>query len=197
MSDEKTYSEADVKALVAAAVGPLNEKLASLESAQSEAEVAEKLAAAKAEGDIKAAELQSELDAKDLELKAAQDRAVAAEKEATDIKAYLADEVTKAEEVAAAEARTEERVGKIREAANFTDEHIEKNKSRWAAMDEEEFAFLVENLAAKVGPKGAPAKKDTPKPQTALYAARETGTSSALSAMRELREAGVDARRIK
>lgn len=191
MSD-KTFSEEEVAAKVAAALKPLEDRIAAYEAEQAEGAVEAKIAEAVEPLEAKVAELQKDLDVKIAE-------ADAAKAQVEEIEAYLAAEEAAKEEAAAREERQENRRAQVKEHANYTDEHIEANLERWTDMEDAEFAGFIEDLkAAGVKPAEKP-KDDVIPDKTGLKAARETAAAegrSKLGAIRSLREAGYDARRI-
>lgn len=186
MSD-KTYSEDEVAAKVAAAVKPLEDKIAAFEAQDADAEIEAKIAEAVDPLKEQVAQLQKDLDIKTAE-------AEAAKQEIDDVNAYLADEQAKAEEAEAREERKGNRMAQVKEHTNFSDEHVAANIDRWADMEDAEFAGFIEDLkAAGVKPSG-----ESKIPSTRLSTAREIASEdeAPASGLRRLRAAGVDARRV-
>lgn len=189
MSD-KTFSKEEVDAAVAAAVAPLQARMADLEAEKSAEEIQTQIDEAKAEVESQLAEVQKELDLKTAE-------ADAAKQELEDVKAYLTAEVEAQAEAAAKEARKADRIEKVKEAASYSDEYVATHADRWAAWDDEEFAgFLSDLKATGVKP------NEKPPVDTALNMGGENaslnggGEKSALSGLREVVKAGFDPRRI-
>lgn len=155
--------DAAVAKAVAEATGPLQTKLDELTSQSAEQAQQDAIDAAVAEKVAELAELQTKFDAATLE--------AATEKKAReDLEAFLAAEQTKADEKAAADARKDARIEEIKTAElPFTDEWIEENADRLAAMNDEDWAArLVEwkTLAKKDDDGTIPTK-------TSLQATRE------------------------
>lgn len=190
---EKDYTEEDVKAAVAAAVKPLEDRLGELEGAKAEEAIEAKIAEARVELETKVADLQKDLDVKVAEV-------TAAKQEIEDINAYLKAENDAATEEAAREARKTERLDQVKENANYPDEYLATHADRWSAWSDEEFAGFIDDLKAAGVTKGESSKKDEKlPPETKLSTSRETSShesTSALSGLLEMRAAGIDARRI-
>lgn len=189
MSD-KTYTEEDLKAAVALATQPLAAKIAELEAKDAEAEIETKVAEA-------VAPVKEELDQAKKDLDVATAAVEAAKSELEDVKTYLAAE---AEAAKAAEEVAERKAQRIEEAkAFYKAEYVEAQADRWAAMSDEEFAGLIEDLKAAGVKSGKPEDDKLPE-ETKLSAGRETASSddakTNLGAIHELRRAGIDARRI-
>jgi hypothetical protein len=199
---DKTFTQEDLDAAIAKAVGdakgPLEEQVRELRAAQGQSEVEAQVAEATQPLEARIAELEAELDNKTNEAETQQKRA-------DGIVAWLEEEGQKAEQAQANEARKAERTEKVREAANFSDEYVEQNAERWAAMDDEAFEAAVDGwreqaAAASNGALGRPATSELPR-ETALQASREnggksTGRTSAVREVMGLRRRGVDPRRI-
>lgn len=190
---EKDYTEEDMRSAVAAAVKPLEDRLGELEGAKAEEAIEAKIAEAKIELETKVAGLEKDLDVKVAE-------ATAAKQEIEDVKAYLKAEDEAVKEAASKEARKTERLDKVKENANYTDEYLDTHADRWAAWSEEEFAGFLDDLKAAGVTKSESSKKDETLPKdTKLSTTGETAskeTTSALSGLLEMRRAGIDARRI-
>lgn len=190
---EKTYTDPEVQALVTAAVAEatkdLSAELESLKSSLTASESDAKIAQIQADADEKVADLQAQLDAKVIEAQAS--------KTAHDeLVAYLEGEATRVETEAAAEARKEERVKAVSEAASFPEEYVTANTDRWAAMDDEAFELLLADYKSVSAKSGG---DTTTVPTTALTATRDATTSGAAPAARALiglRREGVDPRQI-
>lgn len=137
----RMYTEDELTSAVSEAVAPIQAELDSLRSSLAEDEVEARVSAAKAEVEAQVAELQTKLDAAEI-------RAVEAEAARDEILGWLEAEAaakTEAEELAA---RREARLVAVKEAASFSDEHIEANLDRWTALDDEVFEALVDDWKA-------------------------------------------------
>ena len=185
----KTYTEDELRAAVEAAIGELRGELDTLRASQEASEIESRINAAVATATepltAQVTELQSKLDAAVIEAQNEKARADGLE----------------AEKVAAAEAATlaarkDERLGKVKEVANFPQEYLDANAERFAAMSDEDFEARLDEyrqIAVKgTGTDGLPNK-------TALHAATESGTGGGQpqSAVRDLfamRRAGIDPR---
>lgn len=182
MSADKTYTEDDLKAAVdkavAEATSELKAKLSDLENSQQQTELDKAVADVKAEAESTVKELQEKLDAAVLEAQT--------EKQAReDLEASIAAEKQAAEEAAALEARKDQRLTQVKEVASFPDDYLTANAERWAKLDDDEFAKLIEDW--KVIASKSDAKPPT---KTAMTASRdESGnqTESALGFVSELR----------
>lgn len=202
MSD-MTFTEDQVEALVQAkvaeATASLQAELDTFKSSQEAAAVEAKIAEAKAEADEKVRDLQAQLDASVIE-------ASEAKKAYEDLTTYLDSLKTEAEAAAALEALTEERKAAVAEAVTFPEEYVEQNVARWAAMSAEDFEATLADYKAIAERAAASAKETSGSEEpgvpgaTALGSgARETAGATgsgftALSALREVRAAGVDPR---
>lgn len=192
MSD-KTHTAEELAAAVALATKELQDQVRDLQAAQSQDEVASKVAEAVAETEAKLADAQAALDIAVAE-KAAADQKVA------DVEAYLAAEKAAADEAVAVEARKAERIETVKEAASFTDEYVAQHADRWAQMAQEDFDALVDGIKT-VAPKQSAASDDKIPGDTKLSSASEIasqgqGEASGLSTILDLRRAGIDARRL-
>lgn len=186
-----SYTEEEFRAAVDKAVAeattPLNQRISELEGAQAESAVEAKFAEIRAEAEAKVSEIQSQLDSAVLEAQQA--------KEAREqLEAFLNEEAEKAQREAETAARKEERLGKVREAANFPEEYLEANADRFAAMSDEDFDKAIEDwgeIAAKSD------DGSRPPAATALHASRDNDPGRPTSAVAEvfaLRDSGVDTR---
>lgn len=191
----KTYSEDEALALVTAAVAEatkdLSAELDDLKATKTASEWETKIADLKVETDAKVADLQAQLDGKVIEAQAS--------KTAHDeLVAFLDSEKERTELEAAVNARKEERVKAVAEAATFPEEYLTANTERWATMDDEAFEALLADYKS-VSAKSGETTTTTVPTTTALHATRETTTTGAASAARELialRNEGVDPRQI-
>lgn len=191
MSD-KTYTSEELAAAVALAVKPLEDKITELEAKDAEAETETKIAEAKAELETKISELSTALDVKVAEVEAAK-------KELEDLKTYLDAEKARVDEEAAREARKSERVEQVKENANYPDDYLNGQADRWAAMSDEEFAGLIDDLKA-AGVKKADEEDDSLPADTKLTGASEKaskdGDTSVVRSLLEFQRAGVKLNRI-
>jgi hypothetical protein len=180
---DKTYTEEDLKTAIAKALEPVQAELEALK-AQADADAVEaRIAEMKAEHDAAVAALQSQLDEKAAEAQSAAD-------ERDNILAWLSSEaqaIAEAEEMAA---RKDERLAKIKEAANFSDEYIAANVDRWVAMNDESFEATVEAVKAAAEAAKADAG-EAPKPDlaaTSMKAERETASAGGSDPMANVRD---------
>lgn len=183
---EKTYSEADY-AKLQGEVSELTAKVAELTKASEESELESRFSEEKAELEAQVADLQGKLDASVLD-------AENARTELTNIVSYLEAEDAAATELAAAEARKEERVDRVKEVANFPEEYLTENADRFAAMADEDFEKALEDWS-KIAPKP---EGETKAPETAMESTRKPANENA-SLLRDVlgvRNRGVDIRRI-
>lgn len=192
MSD-KTYTEDELAAAISKAVAeatsPLQTKLTELENSQQQSEMDKALAAAKAEAQATIDDLQAKLDAAVIE-------ATAAKQAKEELDAFWADAIAKAEQEKAMDERREDRLAKVKEFGGFDEKYIEENADRFVAMSDEDFDARLEEWKQLVASKGG---EEIPG-QTRLVASRtDTGTTktSALAEIRNLRQAGIDPRRVR
>lgn len=187
MSD-KTYSQEELDAAkveaIAEAVKPLEDKINDFESSQEQAQVDARIAEVREELETQTTELQAQLDSANAE-------AGAAKQSHEELVQYL--EAAEAEKVALAELaeRKEERLAIVKEHANFTDEYIEANADRWAAMDQADFDANVEDWKAidLKKPEGDEENNSTVPTATAMVASRsdaDTGNKSGMDAVRDV-----------
>lgn len=187
-----TFTKEQVDAAIAEAVtkatAPLQEKIATLETASEESKVGSAVAEAVEPLQAQIATIQAELEA-----------AVQAQKVAEDAKAetdkFWAEAIEKAEAEKVAAARKDERLAKVREVANFPEEFITKNADRYAAMSDDEFNARVEEWAEQA--RSLAEKGGTPVPTaTALQTERKPNDNqgSALGELRSLRASLTDPR---
>lgn len=187
----KTFTEEEVRAAVAEAVSDLRAEVEGLRQEKAANEGEQALAELRETFEAEKTDLQTKLDEAVLE-------AENAKKERDDINAWLQGEADAAEENAAIEARRDERLEKVKDAANFPEDYLEKNADRIAAMSDEEFDARLAEWAALSG-KSSTSDDELPR-ETALRAAREgretTRPKSAVRELRELRQQGVDVRKL-
>lgn len=187
-----SYTEDELKAkvdeAVASATKDLEAKVKELEEVRSASEVEAKLAEAKAEHETKVSEIQAQLDTAVLE-------AEKAKTEKEEIVAFLEAEGKKAEEAAALASRRDERLKQVAEVASFPQEYVEANADRWAGLDDEQFAALLEDYKA-VGAKKEDGEEEIPAGTSAMTASRESKGDKKVMAevIRGFRTAGVDPR---
>lgn len=190
---DKTYTEEQYTELLTQVAG-LEAKVAELTASTEKSELDTRIAEAKAELETQVTDLQSKLDAAMAES--------GAHKENFDqLVAYLEAQVQSAEEAAALEQRKTERVDAVKEVASFSEEYLEANAERFAAMSDEAFAAAIEDWkavreAASAKPTSDKEKAGLPA-ATAMTAARESTTEpNALNEVLSLRFQGVDARTV-
>lgn len=186
MSD-KTFTEDEVAAAVAAAIAPLSAELDALKKSEETAEVDARIEAAKNEGTTKIAELETRIDTLTAE-------AEAAKSERDAITTWLQAEEEKTVLEAEAAARLESRVAQVAEVITLPAERIEERKSAWASLDDAAFEALLADYKSVAGEKSG----DTGLPAaTAMHAAREGAGGKAPSALAEIirsRNFGIDVR---
>jgi len=200
---EKTYTEDELKATVAAAVAeamkPVAAELETLK-AQADADAVEgRIADIETAHAAAVAEIQLKLDEATIAGTAAAD-------ERDRLVAWLEGEKASAEEAALRESRTEERVAKVKEVANFSDEFIADNTERWVAMSDDDFAATVVSYeasfeAAKASLASAGAGTTETKLTTALSDTRDTAGAGTdrMASVRDvlgMRHQGVDPRTV-
>jgi hypothetical protein len=170
---EKSFSQEDLDAAVAAAVKPLEEKIKELSVQHEQTEIEARFAKEKADLEAQVAEIQGQLDGAVL-------KAAESDKKFEELVAYL--DAAMAEEAAAAELarRKEERLTLVREVASFPDEYVEANAERWAGLSDEDFEALVNDWRA-IASKPV---EDTLPAATAMVASRPASNGS--SAIREI-----------
>jgi hypothetical protein len=179
---DMTYTEEDLKAkvdeAVTAAIAERDAKIASLESAQQTSETAKAVADAVAAKDSELSDLRGELDKAVLE-------AANAKADRDAVVAWLEGEKTAAEEAAAAAARKDTRLAKLKEVASFPDDYLERNADRFAAMSDDEFDARCTEYAALNG--GKPASNgEVPSTMPGLQAGLEGPSTARGSAVKEL-----------
>jgi len=140
MSD-KTYTEDDLKAVVAEALAPVQAELDQLRLKDKASETDAAIEQVKAEYTSTIEDLQRQLDEEAV-------KAESARNELTNVVSYLEAEVNAEAERAEFEARRDSRIEAVKEIADFPDERLEASADRWAKMSDEEFASLLEDFAA-------------------------------------------------
>jgi hypothetical protein len=187
----KTYTETEFTEAVQEAVAPVK-AAADQEIAQLKSELDELRNAQEAEA------AQGELDAIRTQLDAAEARASEAEARVAEILAWLDTESAAAEAAAVLETLKTERRAAVAESASFSDEYIDSNIDRWAALSDEDFAALVEDWKAISASSKASVEGETGTKipaETAMSHTRETNTTtSAASTIWGAARRGVDIR---
>lgn len=171
-----TYTEEDLQAAVEKAVSPLKARINELEQSQQISEVESAKAAVREEMQAQLDDLQTQLDAAVL-------KAQAAEQEKDGIVAWLEAERDAAEQAQVLAARREERLARVREAANFPEDYLEKNAERFVAMSDEDFEIAVEGWKAIAGSNTG---GSTLPEKTGLHASHESTTRQGGSALKEI-----------
>lgn len=140
-----------------------------------------KIAEATAAGETKVAELQAQLDTQVLETESAR-------KELADLVTYLAETADAETAAAEQEARWAGRLEQIKEhAALLPEAHITASTARWSAMEDDEFAALIEDFKAVAKPPVATAATTTATPPaTAMVAAAGRSVGAATSSVQLL-----------
>lgn len=175
-----TFTAEEVEEAVATATAALEARIAAMETAATASEIEAKIEAAKADSAAEVAEVRAQLDTAVL-------AAEKAERELEATIAYLNE--TAAAETAAAEAaaRKDERIAKVREAANFPEEYLVANADRYAAMSDEDFEDRVAEWASL-----SPKKEGTPEggiPKTTVLTADREIASKTENGLDFIREA--------
>ena len=161
----QTFSAEELQAAIDAATAELQSQLAAIESAAQESEIEARVAAATAEAAAEVEALRAQLDVAVLERQAAID-------ELSTFKAELEALEAAEEEAKTVAARREERLAQVKEVASFTDEYLEANADRFAAMSDEDFEARLAEYAAISKPSGGIPKT------TALTSAREVASDN-------------------
>lgn len=180
--------EAEIAKAVEAATAPLKAKVAELEQVTQESELGQAVAAATAPLTETISELQTALDEANV-------RSAAADSAKAELETYWAEAIAAHEAAEAVEGRKAERVEQAKAAGVLTDEYVDSNADRFAAMSDEDFT-------ARLGEwqEIASAASETKIPVTTGFtAARETAAASdnngsALSLMRKLQRGSNDPR---
>lgn len=183
-------TEAELKAALEskdAELAELRKQVSEFAASKTESELQAKIDAAVAEVQVKHDELQSQLDTAVLE-------AANEKQKREDLEAFLTAEAEKVAAAAEIASRKEERLAKVREAANFPEDYLAKHADRFAAMSDEDFESHVADWQAASGGVARPPKS------TGLETTRETaaqhGSPSVLREVMGLRFQGVDTREI-
>ena len=195
---DKTYTEQEVSEAVEKALAPLRVELDALKAA-ADAEVANaQVAELETAHAAELADIQQKLDEATI-------AATTAATERDEVLAYLTAEKEAADEAAAREARTDERLAAVKEVANFSDDFVAENTERWVAMSDEAFELTVSGYKAAVEAAKTPEKSSSDKDvDLTTGLAGERSTSSATSSdrmagvreMLALRSQGVDPRTV-
>lgn len=199
MSD-KTYTDDQVQALVAAAVAKATEdlqgELNGFRSTEDAAALDAKISEAKAEVEAAMADLQAKLD-----------EAVATSTQVTrerdEIVAWLDSAKADSERAAEISQRRDTRIAQVAEVIDFPEEHVAARADVWSEMDDEKFEALLADYRAMATKIGTKTDGSEPPRVTAMVATRESGAGSTRkvgSAVREvigLYRTGVDPRAIR
>jgi len=137
--DVSTYTQDDIDNAVAAATAEIRAELETLKQEQGIAEVEARLSDMTEAHEAKVAELQAQIDT-------AEANAEAVKTERDELVSYLDEVKTQAEAEQALAARREE----VKEAVAslFSEEHIEANLDRWAALEAEAFESALADWTA-------------------------------------------------
>jgi hypothetical protein len=184
----ETFTQADLDAAIAASNASLQQRLAELVAQVQESEVGKAVAAVTAEKDTEISKLQEQLDA-------AEAARTAAEAKHAEVEQFWSEAIAEHEEAAELAARRAERVETAKKAGVLSEDYIEKNADRFAAMSAEDFNARIDEwrlIASQTrGNSTAPIPSST-----ALVAARQedASTGSQLGLITALRSKGVDPR---
>lgn len=185
------FTQSDLDAAVAAATGPLQQRLAELEAQAQESEVGKAVTQAVGEKETQIADLQTQLDTATAARTAAETKLAEAEK-------YWTDAIAAHEEAVVVAARKEQRIGQATELGVFDANYISTNADRFAAMSDEDFAARIEEWKL-IAASAKPGEGKTPPATTAMVASRSGDSGppaigSRLSRLAELRARNVDLR---
>lgn len=191
---DKTYTEDDLAVAIAKALEPVQAELETFKTqADAEAQAA-KIAEIEEAHAAEVAALQQKLDESVI--------AATAATEAHDaVVAWLESAAAEIAEAAVRAERTDERVSKVKEVANFSDEFVAENTERWVAMSDEEFDATVGGYAAAIAAAVKPSEKKEPEVDlsTAMAGERDTAGAndkSAVSTAFSWRRQGFDPRTV-
>lgn len=177
--DMSTYTQDELQAAIADAMGPVQQELTDLKASQEQAAIEAQLNELAETHDAEKADLQTQLDQAKTEVEASK-------KTLDELVAYLDEEAATVKAEAALDARRTE--VQLIVAEFFTDEeYIEKNLDRWASMDVEAFEDVTEDW--KVAQAAKPVKGDVkpdPLVQTAMQASSNESTVSIADARKAL-----------
>jgi DNA repair exonuclease SbcCD ATPase subunit len=182
----ETFTQEDLDAAVTAMSDTLQQRLKELEAQVQESEVGRAVAQATEAKDAEISQLQQRIDA-------AEASRTAAENKLNEVEQFWVDAIATQQAASELDARKERRVTEAKQAGVFSDDYINENAERFAAMSDEDFSARLEEwrlIAAKTG-------ESTPAPaRTALAASAsgQTPPASNLSVVSELRGMRVDPR---
>lgn len=160
------YSDEEVAKLVADATAQLSARIQELESAAQSSEIDARVAAVHEEDAKIIEDLRTQLDL----------AVLAKEKVASDFESFKAEiEQVEADKIATAAllAKREERLKIVREVTSFSEDRLQANADRYAAMEDDDFESIVEDYRAVTGKK-TPVSDKLPN-RTALVASRDLG----------------------
>lgn len=203
---EKTFSEEETEALVAAAVAKatadLQSELDAFKAGEESAQMNAQIEAIKADmqAQIEAAKVEAETQINDLTIKldAAVVAGEVAKRERDEIAGWLQAEADKV--VAEAEKATlrSDRIAKVAEVITFPEDYVNERADKWASLDAEQFEALLADY--KVLDSKTTARPESPPRVTAMHASREsseqTTVGSALADIIRGRAYGVNPRDI-
>lgn len=184
----ESFTQDDLDAAIAAATADLQKRLDELGAQVRDTEVGRAVAEAVAAKETEVSELQAQLDA-------AEAARTAAENKLNETEEFWAAAIAAQEEAATVAARREQRVAEAKEASVLSDEYVEQNADRFAAMSDDDFGARLEEWRAIAAAAGTTKTPGIPA-KTALVAARATDEqpASALAFIGDLRRARVDPR---
>lgn len=189
----ETFTQEELDAAVEAAVAPVQAKLDELDKFLAESEVDDRVAAAQAEGEIKVAEIQAELDK-------AMNEAGTAREELESTLQYFADLQELAELNELYEARKLDRKTRVSEVASFSDDYVEANIDRWAAMADEDFEATIADWQAMPAQAAQEQEEQDFGRSTAMQNVRPASSSSVASDLGDIlaaRKHGFNIKRLK
>lgn len=172
-----TYTQEELQAAVADAVGPIQSELDELKASQEQAAIEARITELAEQHEAEKAELQAQLDQATAE-------AETSKRAHDELVAFLEEEAAKAEAEAARSARREEIKDVV--SAIFSEEYVEANIDRWASMDVEAFESLAADWKAVEAQKEeAEDQEKDPLATTAMQASTDGAPTPDLAAIRQ------------
>ncbi len=181
---DKTFSDEETQALVAAAVAKATNDLqteldafkAGEESAQMTAQIDAIKADMQAQIDAAKSEAETQIDELTAKLDAAVAEGEKAKTERDEITTWLDNEAARVLEEATMATVRAERIEKVAEVLTFPEDYVNERADKWASLDEEQFeALLADYKTLDLKSKGSP---ESPPRVTAMVASRETSDTS-------------------
>lgn len=164
--DTVTYTKEEFDAALAAELAPILEELNTLKSGQEAAAIDARIAELETTHAAAIADLQAQLDTAALESEKAKN-------DYAELVALLESAENAAVEAAIFAAVREERVSKVKEVASFSEEHVELNADRWAAMEADAFEAQLSDWSAIMSAGKSNEEGTSPSFATAMQASQE------------------------